>query len=151
MEEQEQPKVTEQKNDQQQPDEGKETEKTFTRDELGKIVKAQLADERKKWEQDKKKELDDAIAKAKEDGKAEAGMNAKQLAEKEAKDREDRLKQQEADLAKRQAELDRRDHIAHTKDLLAAESLPTSAAEMLLGETEEETKNNIEGREEIVK
>ncbi|WP_238594832.1 capsid assembly scaffolding protein Gp46 family protein [Limosilactobacillus reuteri] len=150
MEEQEQPKLTEQKNDQQQPDEGKETEKTFTRDELGKIVKAQLADERKKWEQDKKKELDDAIAKAKEDGKAEAGMDAKQLAEKEAKDREDKLKQQEADLAKRQAELDRRDHIAHTKDLLAADSLPTSAAEMLLGETEEETKANIEAYKALV-
>ena len=77
-------------------------------------------------------------------------MNAKQLAEKEAKDREDKLKQQEADLAKRQAELDRRDHIAHTKDLLAADSLPTSAAEMLLGETEEETKANIEAYKALV-
>lgn len=150
MEEQEQPKTTEPQNDQQQPEEGKEKEKTFTRDELGKIVKAQMADERKKWEQDKRKEIDDAVAKAKEEGKAEAGMDAKQLAEKEAKDREDKLKQQEADLAKRQAELDRRDHISHTKDLLAEQNLPTGAAEMLLGETEEETKDNINAYKELV-
>src|SRR5699024_2089506 len=82
--------------------------------------------------------------------KAEANMSAKELAEKEAKDREDKLKQQMANLDKRQHELDHRDHISHTKDLLAEEKLPTSAAEMLLGETEEETKSNIETYKNLV-
>lgn len=77
-------------------------------------------------------------------------MSAKELAEKEAKDREDKLKQQMADLDKRQDELDHRDHISHTKDLLAEEKLPTSAAEMLLGKTEEETKKNIEDYKNLV-
>lgn len=124
----------------------KEAQKTFTREELGKIVKAQLADERKRWEQ----EHADEIAKAKEDGKAEATMSAKELADKQAKEHEEQLKQQKADLDKRQSELDHREHIAHTKDLLTEENLPTDSAEMLLGETEEDTKTNISNFKKLV-
>lgn len=149
MEEQKQPQVT---NDEQENQQGseKEAQKTFTRDQIGAMVdaqvKAKLDDINSSWQS----KLDDAVAKAKEDGKAEANMSAKELAEKEAKDREDKLKQQKADLDKRQHELDHRDHISHTKDLLAEEKLPTSAAEMLLGETEEETKSNIETYKNLV-
>ena len=149
MEEQKQPQVT---NDEQENQQGseKEAQKTFTRDQIGAMVdaqvKAKLDDINSSWQS----KLDDAVAKAKEDGKAEANMSAKELAEKEAKDREDKLKQQMADLDKRQHELDHRDHISHTKDLLAEEKLPTSAAEMLLGKTEEETKSNIETYKSLV-
>lgn len=149
MEEQKQPQVT---NDEQENQQGseKEAQKTFTRDQIGAMVEAQvkakLDDINSSWQS----KLDDAVAKAKEDGKAEANMSAKELAEKEAKDREDKLKQQMADLDKRQHELDHRDHISHTKDLLAEEKLPTSAAEMLLGKTEEETKKNIEDYKNLV-
>lgn len=124
----------------------KEVQKTFTREELGKIVKAQLAEERKQWEQDHANDIE----KAKEEGKAEANMTAKKLAEKQAKEREEQFKKQQAALEERQKELDHRDHIAHTKDLLAEEHLPTEGAEMLLGETEEETKKNIESFKELV-
>lgn len=149
MEEQKQPQVT---NDEQENQQGseKEAQKTFTRDQIGAMVdaqvKAKLDDINSAWQS----KLDDAVAKAKEDGKVEANMSAKELAEKEAKDREDKLKQQMADLDKRQHELDHRDHISHTKDLLAEAKLPTSAAEMLLGETEEETKSNIETYKNLV-
>lgn len=149
MEEQKQPQVT---NDEQENQQGseKEAQKTFTRDQIGAMVdaqvKAKLDDINSSWQS----KLDDAVAKAKEDGKAEANMSAKELAEKEAKDREDKLKQQMADLDKRQHELDHRDHISHTKDLLAEAKLPTSAAEMLLGETEEETKSNIETYKNLI-
>lgn len=149
MEEQEQPKATEPQSNQQ--DQGAEKpEKTFTREQIGGIVDKQVEKKVEALNADWQKKLEDAVAKAKEDGKAEAGMNAKQLAEKEAKDREDKLKQKEADYAKRVQELDRREHIAHTKDLLAEQNLPTDAAEMLLGETEEETKNNIEAYKALV-
>lgn len=140
------------KNSEAQPQEDpkgqpeKEPQKTFTREELGKIVKAQLAEERKQWEQDHADDLE----KAKEEGKTEASMTAKELAEKQAKDQEEQFKKQQAALDERQQELDRRDHIAHTKDLLAEEHLPTEGAEMLLGETEEETKKNIESFKELV-
>ncbi len=137
----EQPKQEEPK---EQPKQ--EAQKTFTREELGKIVKAQLAEERKQWEQAHAGELE----KAKEEGKTEANMTAKELAEKQAKEREEQFKKQQAELEQRQKELDHRDYIAHTKDLLAEEHLPTEGAEMLLGETEEETKKNIESFKELV-
>src|SRR5699024_5546373 len=103
MEEQKQPQVT---NDEQENQQGseKEAQKTFTRDQIGAMVEAQvkakLDDINSSWQS----KLDDAVAKAKEDGKAEANMSAKELAEKEAKDREDKLKQQMANLDKRQHE-----------------------------------------------
>lgn len=151
MEEQE-TKTNEQQDSQQGSE--KEAQKTFTRDDIGPMVDSQVSRKLKakmdeinsSWQ----KKLDEAVAKAKEEGKAEVGMSAKELAEKEAKDREDKLKQQEADLAKRQQELDRRDHIAHTKDLLSEQNLPTSAAELLLGETEDETKANIDAYKNLV-
>ena len=77
-------------------------------------------------------------------------MTAKQLAEKQAKDQANKLNQREDALNKRQQELDRRDHIAHTKDLLTEQDLPTDSAEMLLGETEDDTKANIQRFKELV-
>lgn len=145
MEEQEQPKKNEEVQSQEesnkQPE--KEAQKSFSRDELGSIVKAQLAEERKKWEAEQKQKIDQVRQEAIDEGKEIAGMSAKQLAEKEAKDREDKLKQQKADL-------DHREHVAHTKDLLSEQNLPTSGAEMLLGETEEETKSNIDMFKKLV-
>ena len=137
----EQPKKTEvqeQLGAEKQPE--KEPQKTFTREELGQIVSAQIAKERKQWEVDHEQDIE----RAKEDGRAEANMTAKELAEKQAKDQADKLKQQEEALDQRQKELDRREHLAHTKDLLAEQHLPTEGAEMLLGATEEETKANID-------
>ena len=147
-EEQEQQNTTGQAQNNEEPEEHpeKEAQKTFTREDIGKIVTAQIEDERKQWEQ----KLADEVAKAKEDGKAEATMSAKELAEKQAKEHEEQLKQKQADLEKRQHELDRREHIAHTKDLLAEENLPTDSAEVLLGETEEDTKANIANFKKLV-
>lgn len=153
MQEQEQSQTTTEQQDNQQGSE-KEDQKTFTRDEIGPMVDSQVSQKlnakldeiNSSWQ----KKLDDAVTKAKEEGKTEASMTAKELAEKQAKDQEEQFKKQQAALDERQQELDRRDHIAHTKDLLAEEHLPTEGAEMLLGETEEETKKNIESFKELV-
>lgn len=152
MEEQEQPKTTDQvqSNEESKEQPEKEAQKTFNRDELGSIVSAQIAKEREKWEAEQKQKIEQVRQEAIDEGKEMAGMSAKQLAEKAAKDREDKLKQQEADLTKRQKELDRREHVAHTKDLLSEQNLPTSGAEMFLGETEEETKSNIDMFKKLV-
>lgn len=124
----------------------KESQKGISRAELGSIVSAQLAKARKEWEA----ETEQKIAKAKQDGKDEATLSAKELAEKHSKEREEELTKREQDLNKRLADLERRDHIAHTKDLLSEQHLPTGIAEMVLGETEEETKSNIDQYRELV-
>lgn len=134
----------EQQEPEKQPE--KEAQKTFTREELGQIVSAQIAKERKTWEEQHQSEIE----KAKEDGKAEANMTANELAEKQAKEQANKVKQQEDALNKREQELDRREHLAHTKDLLAEQNLPTDGADMLLGSTEDETKANIERFKQLV-
>lgn len=133
----------------QEQEESKQ-EKTFTRDEIGGIVAKQvserLAEERKKWEQ----ETDEKVQQAKEDGKAEATMSAKELAEKQAKEREAKLDQREKDYEAQLAALDKREHLAHTRDLLSDQGLPTNVAEIVLGPTEEDTKNNIKQYKDLV-
>ncbi|EEU31047.1 hypothetical protein HMPREF0501_00452 [Limosilactobacillus coleohominis 101-4-CHN] len=152
MEEQEQPKTTDQVQNNEEPKEQpeKEAQKSFNRDELGSIVSAQIAKEREKWEAEQKQKIEQVRQEGIDEGKEMAGMSAKQLAEKEAKDREDKLKQQKSDLDQRQKQLDHREYVAHTKDLLSEQNLPTSGAEMLLGETEEETKSNIDMFKKLV-
>lgn len=135
---------------QEDPKSEDKPQKTFTREEIGGIVDKQVASKLDEVNSAWKKKLDEAVTKAKQDGKDEATMTAKQLAEKQAKEEADRLKQQQDELAKRTAELDRREHLAHTRDLLSAENLPTSSAEMLLGATEEETKQNIANFKQLV-
>lgn len=121
--------------DKKQEDDGK-----ISRRELGSIIKKQLTEARQQWEE----ETAEKIEKAKQDGRDEAKMTAQQLAEKHAKEREEKLKARASELDKRFAELDHRDHVAHAKDLLSEKHLPTGIAEMVLGKTEEETKANIE-------
>lgn len=125
-------------------------QKTFTRDEIGGIVDKQVASKLDEVNSTWQKKLHEAVANAKQDGKEEATMTAKQLADKQAKEEADRLKHQQEELTQRTAELERREHLAHTRDLLSAENLPTSSAEMLLGATEEETKQNIAGFKQLV-
>lgn len=133
----------------EEPKQDKEP-KTFTRDQIGGIVEKQVASKMDEINANWQKKLDEAVAKAKQDGKDEATLSAKELAEKQAKEQAEAIKQQKAELDKRQAELDRRDHLAHTRDLLSEQNLPTDGAEMLLGATEEETKANIANFKQLV-
>lgn len=127
-------------NEQETPEQTQDKpEKTFTREEIGAIVAKQLSEAKTKWDADMK----DKLQKAKEDGKEEANMTAKELADKQAKDRQEALDQREKDLDARLAELKKSEHLNHTKSLLADEKLPIDIAELLMGDTEEDTKNNI--------
>lgn len=144
--------VEDQRTDQQtdQPAEEQKPEKTFTRDQIGSIVEKQVSTKLDEVNSAWQAKLDEAVQKAKQDGKDEATLSAKELAEKQEKERAEELKRKQDDLAKRTQELDRREHIAHTRDLLAEQNLPTDSAEMLLGATEEDTKTNIENFKKLV-
>ena len=115
----------------------------FSRDDLARMVSEQvnkkLAENNAKWEE----KVAAAVEKAKQDGKDEATMSAKELADKKAKEDAERMQQREAEIDKRLAELDRRERLANARDLLASEGLPTDAAEMMLGADNDQTKANI--------
>ena len=96
------------------------------------------------------KNMNDAVAKAKQDGKDEATMTAKELAEKHAKEREAELDKKSAELEKRFAELDKRDRLSKARNILSQQQLPTEAAELLVGKDDDETKRNIEAYQKLV-
>ena len=130
--------------DSQQQDQGAQgSEAMFSRDDLARMVSEQvnkkLAENNAKWEE----KVAAAVEKAKQDGKDEATMSAKELADKKAKEDAERMQQREAEIDKRLAELDRRERLANARDLLASEGLPTDAAEMMLGTDNDQTKANI--------
>lgn len=130
--------------DGQQQDQGTQgSEAMFSRDDLARMVSEQvnkkLAENNAKWEE----KVAAAVEKAKQDGKDEATMSAKELADKKAREDAERMQQREAEIDKRLAELDRRERLANARDLLASEGLPTDAAEMMLGTDNDQTKANI--------
>ena len=95
-----------------------DTGKTFTRDELASIVSAQLEDF-------KSNKLPDLLQKAKEDGKTEANMSAKELAEKQAKEHEAQLEAREQALNAKEAKL-------ATSSLLNEKKMPEALQKVLL-------------------
>lgn len=135
------------KQEEQHTEEPKQEPKAmFTRDDLAKMVKEQLESKKSEWD----KQMADAVAKAKEDGKQEASMSAEDLAKKHLKDEQDAVAKKNAELDKRFAELDRRDRLANARELLSKAKLPIEAAELLIGKDDAETKQNIENYQSLV-
>ena len=86
-------------------------EKTFTQDELNKILADRLKSEQKRWE---KKAADE---------KAEAERVAKMSAEEKAKHEQEK---REREFAEREAELSRKERTATARDLLAEKGAPAA-------------------------
>ena len=86
-------------------------EKTFTQDELNKILADRLKSEQKRWE---KKAADE---------KAEAERVAKMSADEKAKHEQEK---REREFAEREAELSRKERTATARDLLAEKGAPAA-------------------------
>lgn len=86
-------------------------EKTFTQDELNKILADRLKSEQKRWE---KKAADE---------KAEAERVAKMSAEEKSKHEQEK---REREFAEREAELSRKERTATARDLLAEKGAPAA-------------------------
>lgn len=113
-----------------QEDNNEEQEnKTYTQDELDKIIKTKIADERKSWE----KELLDQQTEA---------QKLETMSEKEKKKykEEKRIK----DLDNREAAINRRELTAQAKVQLADKGIPTELADVLNYTDAESCKKSIE-------
>ena len=115
--------------DNQDSGEGGQEKKTFTQEELDKIVQGRIAKERKAWE----KHL--------EDEKTEA-QKLETMSEKEKKkyQEEKRIK----DLDDREAAITRRELTAQAKVQLADKGIPTELAEILILTDADSCKKSIE-------
>lgn len=116
-------------------EDGKES-KTFTQDDLNKIISDRLTKERKKWDE----ELSSKVEEAKTEAQKLAKMNAEQKAEYERK-------QLEEQLSKREAEITRRELRATALETLAEKGLPKQLAEVLVYTDAEATNKSIDAVE----
>lgn len=118
--------TTEQVDTQEQVD--IQTERTFTRADIGKMIAA----ERAKWESEQ--------AKALEEAKSEGERLAKLTKDQRLKEEQDkRLKELET----REQELAMKELKIEARSLLSEEGLPTEFLEMVMGDTAEVVKTNI--------
>lgn len=113
----------------QEDDNENQENKTYTKDELDKIIKEKIADERKSWE----KELLDQQTEA---------QKLETMSEKEKKKykEEKRIK----DLDDREAAINRRELTAQAKVQLADKGIPTELADVLNYTDAESCKKSIE-------
>lgn len=116
--------------------EGGQESKTFTQDDLNKIISDRLSKERKKWDE----ELSSKVEEAKTEAQKLAKMNAEQKAEYERK-------QLEEQLSKREAEITRRELRATALETLAEKGLPKQLAEVLVYTDAEATNKSIDAVE----
>ena len=115
--------------DNQDSGEGGQEKKTFTQEELDKIVQGRIAKERKAWE----KQLEEQQTEA---------QKLETMSEKEKKkyQEEKRIK----DLDDREAAITRRELIAQAKVQLADKGIPTELAEILILTDADSCKKSIE-------
>lgn len=121
--------------DNQDSGEGGQETKTFTQEELDKIVQGRIAKERKAWE----KQLEEQQTEA---------QKLETMSEKEKKkyQEEKRIK----DLDDREAAITRRELIAQAKVQLADKGIPTELAEILILTDADSCKKSIETVEKAV-
>ena len=107
----------------------KPAEKTFTQDELNKILADRLKSEQKRWE---KKAADE---------KAEAERVAKMTAEQKAQHEQEK---REREFAEREAELSRKERTASARDLLAEKGAPAALIGAVDVSSDEAVTNSVE-------
>lgn len=110
--------------------------KTFTQEDVNKIISDRLAKERSKWE----KEFQAKIDEAKTEAEKLAKMNAEQKAEYERQ-------QREKELADREAKITQRELRATALETLAEKDLPKELAEILDYTNADSTNKSIEAVE----
>lgn len=117
-------------------DEGNGKDKTFTQDELNRILGERLSQAQAKWDKD----LQSRLEAAKTEAEKLAKMNAEQKAQYEREKRE-------TELAKREGEITRRELRATALESLAEKGLPKQLAELLNYTDAESTQKSLEAAE----
>ncbi len=117
-------------------DSGGSKDKTFTQDELNRILGERLSQAQAKWEKD----LQSRLEAAKTEAEKLAKMNAEQKAQYEREKRE-------TELAKREGEITRRELRATALESLAEKGLPKQLADLLTYNDAESTQKSLDAAE----
>lgn len=104
-----------------------ETPKTYTQDDLDRIV----AQKQSQWRRQHDREVENAREEARTEAEKLAKMTEEQRVQHEREKAEQETRQREADLAKREAELNRRELKTGAIDALESKGLPRGLADIL--------------------
>lgn len=104
------------------------SEKTFTRSELSKMMAAEKA----KWENEKQAEVENARNEAERLAKLSKDERSAEMAKK-----------RESELAERERKVQRSELLIETRDQLNNSGLPVEFAEMVMADDAEQIQNNI--------
>ncbi len=119
--------------------------KTFSQDDVNRILGERLSQAQAKWEKD----LQAKLEAAKTEAEKLAKMNADQKAEYEKQKREDALKKREETLQQRERDISLRELRATALGTLAEKGMPEQLADLLNYTDAESTSKSIETVEKI--
>ncbi len=114
--------------------------KTFTQDEVDRMIGDRLSKERKKYEKD----LEAKVSEAKTEAERMAAMSADEKAAHEKEQQEKARKEREDALTKREAAIQLRELRAEALETLADKALPKALADCLDYSSAEKCKESIE-------
>ncbi|GHP12982.1 hypothetical protein YK48G_04070 [Lentilactobacillus fungorum] len=128
----------------QDPKDPKPSGKTYTQDDIGKMMAAKAKEVESNLKDDFQKELEQKKQEWLEKGEKRAGMNANEKAQADLDEQRQALKDQQDRLQKKLDEADRKDALAATKTALTDQHIPAEFAEFISDVKEEVRNNNLD-------
>lgn len=114
--------------DTQEADEQQKQEKTFTRDDIAKMISA----EKKKWQEEKDQEIEEA----KSEGERLAKLSKDEREKEQDRKRKEALDQREKDVAMKELRIE-------TRSILAEEGLPQDFLDVVIADSAEKIQENV--------
>uniref|UniRef100_UPI00403F5FE7 DUF4355 domain-containing protein n=1 Tax=Lentilactobacillus hilgardii TaxID=1588 RepID=UPI00403F5FE7 len=128
----------------QDPKDPKPSGKTYTQDDIGKMMAAKAKEVESNLQDDFEKELKQKEQEWLEKGEKRAGMNASEKAQADLEEQRQALKEQQDRLQEKLDEANRKDALAATKTALTDKHIPAEFAEFISDVKEDVRNNNLD-------
>lgn len=128
----------------QDPKDPKPSGKTYTQDDIGKMMAAKAKEVESNLQEDFENKLKQKEQEWLEKGEKRAGMNASEKAQADLEEQRQALKEQQDRLQEKLDEANRKDALAATKTALTDKHIPAEFAEFISDVKEDVRNNNLD-------
>ena len=128
----------------QDPKDPKPSGKTYTQDDIGKMMAAKAKEVESNLKDEFQKQLEEKKQEWLEKGEKRAGMNASEKAQADLEEQRQALKEQQDRLQEKLDEANRKDALAATKTALTDKHIPAEFAEFISDVKEDVRNNNLD-------
>lgn len=128
----------------QDPKDPKPSGKTYTQDDIGKMMAAKAKEVESNLKDDFENKLKQKEQEWLEKGEKRAGMNASEKAQADLEEQRQALKEQQDRLQEKLDEANRKDALAATKTVLTDKHIPAEFAEFISDVKEDVRNNNLD-------